>query len=400
MVAVVVFTISFFLVAWIYIGYPLVLILIARVRPAPRLRAPLVRSLSIVISAYNEEQAIAEKIANIFASCYPREAIEIVVCSDGSNDATVELAAAAGATKVLSLPRVGKIRALCAGAAAAKGEILVFTDADSILGPETLAELISNFADERVGGVAGMQVTVKRLADGAISHGEGLYWRYEQRIKKLEDAVGSTVSAAGGLYAIRRELFRPPTLLAGADDFLISSDVVRQGKRLVFDDRARVQIESPPDGIALRRKVRVMNGGLRAAFSLGRLLIPFVGGLYGFEVLTHKILRRLTLFFLIAVLGTSAWLATDDPVWRVVVAVQVLFYGLALAGWLGRRRHWAGRKVFFVPYFFCLANVSAAIAVFSVLAGVRFERWEPSRSAGPLSPRAAPVVNGMGMELR
>jgi cellulose synthase/poly-beta-1,6-N-acetylglucosamine synthase-like glycosyltransferase len=369
------------LVAWLYAGYPLVLAVLAKVAPSPRRRAPLVVPISVVIAAHNEEGVIAAKVANVAASDYSKELVEIVVASDGSTDRTVELARAAGATRVLDLPRVGKIRALAAAAAAASAEILVFTDADSVFEPRTLVELVSNFADPRVGGVSGNQVTVASgVAGEAVVRGEGLYWRYEQWIKGLEDRIGSTVSAAGGLYAVRRELFREPTQLAGADDFLISTDVVRQGARLAFDSRARVVIEPPTgDMAALARKVRVMNGGLRGAFTLGRRLIPFVGGLYGFEVVSHKILRRFTAFFLGAALAAAAVLASAEPAWWFVLGPQIVFYACAAAGWLGRRHRFGRAKVFSVPYFFCLANLAGALAAVSLLRGVRFEKWEPSR---------------------
>jgi hypothetical protein len=222
-----------------------------------------------------------------------------------------------------------------------------------------------------------------RREDPAVARGEGLYWRYEHWIKRLEDRVGSTVSAAGGLYAVRTGLFSPPALLSGTDDFLISSEVVKRGSRLAFDDAARVLIDSPDESnAALRRKVRVMNGGLRAAFSLGYRLIPFIGGLYGFEVLSHKILRRLVPFFLAMALVTNVWLAALDSRWLLLLAPQLLLYILAVVGWAGRDRAWGRSKPAYVPYFFCLANLAAALAVLSLVRGVRFERWEPSRPDG------------------
>jgi cellulose synthase/poly-beta-1,6-N-acetylglucosamine synthase-like glycosyltransferase len=380
-VLVVLLATSLAIVVWVYFGYPLTLMALGRVRPAPRRREAIVLPLSVVIAAHNEGEVIAAKIENVRSSAYPSSSLEIVVASDGSTDATVAEARSAEATQVLDLPRLGKIRALSAGAAAATGEILVFTDADSLFEPGSLAALVSNFADPTVGGVCGNQVAIRRAADPGVARGEGLYWRYEHWIKRLEDRVGSTVSGAGGLYAVRTALFSPPTLLSGTDDFLISSEVVRRGWRLAFDDAARVLIDSPEESsLALRRKVRVMNGGLRAAFSMGRLLIPFVGGLYGFEVLSHKILRRLVPFFLVFALIANVWLAAVEPSWLVLLAPQVLLYVLAVLGWVGRERWWGRKKAVYVPYFFCLANLAAALAVLSLVRGVRFERWEPSRS--------------------
>ncbi len=194
-------------VTWVYAGYPLFLVVMSRLKPSPRIRQPLVGPISVIIAAHNEEHAIESTIANVFSSDYPRTSLEIVVASDGSTDGTVAVARRAGATQVIDLPRVGKIRALTAAANAGSGDVLVFTDADSTLEPETLRELMSNFADPNVGGVSGNQITRSAADDGGVARGEGLYWKYEHWIKRLEDRVGSTVSAAGGLYAVRRELF-------------------------------------------------------------------------------------------------------------------------------------------------------------------------------------------------
>ena len=137
-----------------------------------------------------------------------------------------------------------------------------------------------------------------------VARGEGLYWRYERLLKRLEDRVGSVVSASGHLYAVRRSFFTPSTQTAGTDDFLISSQVVRAGGRLAFDEQALVLVATPEEGgTELRRKVRVMNRGLRSAFALGDGLLPTRTGLYAFEVLFHKILRRFVAFFLVAAAG-------------------------------------------------------------------------------------------------
>ena len=147
-----------------------------------------------------------------------------------------------------------------------------------------------------------------------VARGEGLYWRYERLLKRLEDRVGSVVSASGHLYAVRRRLFTPSTLTAGTDDFVISSQVVRAGARLAFDERAVVLVDTPEEGgTELRRKVRVMNRGMRSALALGPALLPTRTGLYGAEVIFHKILRRFVAFFLVAALASSVVLAGARP---------------------------------------------------------------------------------------
>jgi cellulose synthase/poly-beta-1,6-N-acetylglucosamine synthase-like glycosyltransferase len=366
------------LVAWIYAGYPLALALLGVLRPRPRRRAPLEPPLSVIVAAHDEVEVIAAKVANVLASDYPARRLELIVASDGSEDGTVEAASRAGATLVLDLPRVGKLTALKAAEQAASGEILVFTDADSMFEPGTLRRLVSNFADEQVGAVAANVVRYVEQDGRPVARGEGLYWRYERLLKRLEDRIGSVVSASGHLYAVRRSLFTPSAQTAGTDDFLISSAVVRQGRRLAFDEQAVVLVATPEEGgTELRRKVRVMNRGLRSALALGDGLLPTKTGLYALEVVFHKLLRRFVAFFMLALLAGSVALAAGDPTWWLVLGPQLAFYGLATAGGLLAGTRWGRLKPLWIPYFFCLANGAAALAVLSLLAGVRFELWEP-----------------------
>jgi cellulose synthase/poly-beta-1,6-N-acetylglucosamine synthase-like glycosyltransferase len=369
---------SILLIAWVYAGYPCALALLGRLRPRNRRRAGVELPLSVVVAAHNEVGVITDKLSNVLASDYPPGLLELIVAADGCDDGTVEAARRGGATVVLDLPRMGKLSALNRGVEASSGELLVFTDADSMFERGTLRRLVSNFADERVGGVAANVVRLVHEAGRPVARGEGLYWRYERLLKRLEDRVGSVVSASGHLYAVRRGLFTPSAQTAGTDDFLISSAVVTQGARLAFDELAVVLVATPEEGgTELRRKVRVMNRGLRSAFALGAGLLPTRTGLYALEVVFHKLLRRLVGFFLIALLASSAVLATREPSWWLVLGPQLVFYGLATAGGLLAQTRWGRLKPLWVPYFFCLANGAAALAVLSLLAGVRFERWEP-----------------------
>jgi cellulose synthase/poly-beta-1,6-N-acetylglucosamine synthase-like glycosyltransferase len=379
--AVAVLAVSALTVAWVYAGYPLALAALGRLRPRPRRRAPVRPALSVIVAAHDEVEVIADKIANVRASDYPPELIELVVASDGSTDGTVEAARRARATHVLDLPRVGKLSALNSAVAASSGEILVFTDADSLFEAGTLTELVANFADDRVGGVAANLVRYVKQDGRSVARGEGLYWRYERLLKRLEDRIGSVVSASGHLYAVRRSFFTPSALAGGTDDFVISSHVVTAGGRLAFDERAIVLVATPEEGgTELRRKVRVMNRGLRSSLALGVNLLPTRTGLYGLEVIFHKLLRRLVGFFLVAMLIASIVLAMRSAVWWIVLAPQLGFYALAAAGALLSQTRWGRLKPLWIPYYFCLANAAAALAVLSLLVGVRVTTWEPAAS--------------------
>jgi cellulose synthase/poly-beta-1,6-N-acetylglucosamine synthase-like glycosyltransferase len=382
-------------VIWVYAGYPLLLSLLARSRPDPRERKPTYEAVTVIVAAHNEAEVIGAKVANLLSTRYPRSLVEIVVASDGSTDGTPEAARRAGAHRVLDLPRVGKITALNAGVEAASGEVLVFTDADSLFRPDTLDELMANFADPTVGGMSANEVSRIEADASGVARGEGLYWRYEQWVKRLEDKVGSTVSASGRLFAVRRSLFRPSTVTAGTDDFVISTQVLKGGRRLAFDERTIVLVDSPVDATPeLRRKVRVMNRGLRAAFSLRELLLPWRGGFYSVQVVSHKVLRRFVPFLLVTAFAAGIWLTTSSAVWWLVLGPQLLFYGLAVIGWAGRTRAWGRARPLWIPYYFCLVNAAAAIAVLSLLGGLRFERWEPAREARTPVPAQAARSQG------
>jgi cellulose synthase/poly-beta-1,6-N-acetylglucosamine synthase-like glycosyltransferase len=377
----------------VYAGYPLLLAALGRIRPRRRERRSTHKTVSVLVAAHNEEDVIEAKVANVRATQYPRSLVEIVVASDGSTDGTVQAARGAGADQILDLPRMGKITVLNAAVGASSGEILVFTDADSLLRPDTLDQLLANFADPSVGGVSANEVSRTGSDASGVARGEGAYWRYEQWIKRLEDRVGSAVSASGRLYAIRRSLFRPSRVTSGTDDFVISTQVLKAGRRLAFDEHALVEVDTPDDaGSEFRRKVRVMNRGLRAAFSLGGLLLPWRGGFYSVQVLSHKVLRRALPFFLLTALAVGVWLTALNPVWWLVLAPQLAFYSVAAAGWAARGTAWGRARPLWVAYYFCLVNLAAAAAVLSLIRGVRFERWDPAqRGRKPVEPVDSPV---------
>ncbi len=383
---VVVAIVSLAVTVWVYAGYPLLVALLARVHPRARRRAPQLVPVSVIVAAHNEEGIIGTKVANILASRYPAELLEVIVVSDGSTDGTVAAARAAGATLVIPLARVGKLRALNHAVSRARGAVLVFTDADSQLEPGTLAELTADFADPAIGAVAANEVHVVEENGVPVARGEGLYWRYEQAIKRWEDRAGNTVSASGRCYAIRRDVFVASTQTASTDDFVISTQAIRAGLRLAFDEDARVLVYAPADGgTELRRKVRVMNRGLRGALSLAAALAPFRRPAYLMQLLFHKILRRTVGFFLLALLIASLVLAVHDARWWALLAPQVALYALAAAGALGQAMDAQVAKPLWVAYYFCLSNLAAMLAVCSLATRTRYEMWDPALARGSLA---------------
>lgn len=375
-----IFVITLAATVYIYFGYPALIFLVSRLRPRPFSRGG-EPTATVLIPVHNEEPVIADKIANTLALDYPPDRLETLVVSDGSTDRTEEIVRRFGdKVRLLSLPRSGKAFALNEGARAARGEILVLTDANTLLEPGSLRPLVDPFADPEVGGVCGNKKQRPPAGADTTAEGENLYWRWDKWQKALESRAGSIFAADGTLYAVRKELYVPIEDPAQADDIAISARVVLQGRRLLYEPRAVAWEEAPAEGRdEFRRKVRVTNHSVRALWNLGRGL--WTSGFYSVELLSHKLFRHLVPFFLIplflsnAVLAASA--ASGSPLFRILFAGQVLFYGLALAGFALRGTRLGRAKPFTVPYYFCLVNAAAFLGVLSILRGRRLRAWTP-----------------------
>lgn len=372
-----VFAVTLAASVYIYFGYPALIFLVSRLRPRPFQRGG-EPTATVVIPVYNEERVIADKIANTLALDYPPDRLETLVVSDGSTDATEEIVRRFGnKVRLLSLPRSGKAFALNEGARAARGEILVLTDANTLLEPGSLRPLVDPFADPEVGGVCGNKKQRPPAGADTTAEGENLYWRWDKWQKALESRAGSIFAADGTLYAVRKELYVPIADPAQADDIAISARIVLQGRRLLYEPRAVAWEEAPAEGRdEFRRKVRVTNHSVRALWNLGRGL--WTSGFYSVELLSHKFFRHLVPFFLIPLFLSNAALAMDgSPVFRILFAGQVLFYGLALAGFALRGTRLGKAKPFTVPYYFCLVNAAAFLGILSILRGRRLRAWTP-----------------------
>jgi cellulose synthase/poly-beta-1,6-N-acetylglucosamine synthase-like glycosyltransferase len=381
---VVLFWLAVVALAYGYAGYPLLVAAAGRLLDRRVRRAPITPRLSLIVAAYNEEASIAERVENALTSDYPPDALEVIVASDGSTDGTEAVVAAYAerGVRLLSLPRRGKIHALADAVRRASGEILVFSDANIEMHPQALRALARNFADPSVGGVAAN--AGYRLPHGGegSSRGEGLYWRYDTWLKEMESRTGSVVSAHGGLYAIRRSLFQEPRETAVTDDFAISTAVVAQGARLVFDrDALAYETAIAEAGREFDRKIRLMTRAWRSVALRRELLNPFRHGFYAVVLFSHKVLRRLLPIPLLVLAVASVALAPRGGVYAAAAWGQAVFYGLAGLGWLTRRTRLAHLKPIYVPFYYCLANAAAVLALFRFLRGERIVLWQPQRHA-------------------
>lgn len=372
------------LLVWVYLGFAVVAWARARLRPRPVRKRDVTPRASMIIAAYNEAARIDAKLCNSLALDYPAGRLEILVASDGSDDDTESIVAshAGRGVRLLALPRRGKLHALDAAVAQACGDILVFSDANTRLDAGALRTLVRSFADPDVGGVCGNQLHERPRDRDGSGRGERLYWRYDKWLKSIESRGGSIVAADGALYAIRRRHYRRPETAAATDDFAISTAVIEQGARLVYEPEARAWEETTGRaGSEFARKARITARGWRSIFLRRRLLDPRRSGFYAVVLWSHKVLRRLAPIILLLLLGASLAASKTAFVARLAAAAQLAWYGLALGGWLLRATRLGATKPLYVPFFFVLANAASLVGLVRALRGERIERWQPRRSA-------------------
>jgi cellulose synthase/poly-beta-1,6-N-acetylglucosamine synthase-like glycosyltransferase len=370
---VIVFWASALLIAYVYVGYPMLLAIRARYarRDWSLLAGDVFPPISIIVAARDEGPRLPARLENLLSIDYPAERRQIIVASDGSTDDTAErLEPYRDRVEILLLPRGGKPAALNAAVARAAHEILVFADARQSFAPDALIELTRPFADSRVGAVTGELVMgceaacgrrqgadrraldrdtlraadrrsyADRRQDAASSVGEGvgLYWRYEKALRKRESAVHSTVGASGAIYALRRSLWRPLPEHALLDDVLAPMRAVLAGYRVVFNEAAKAFDRTAPDStVESRRKIRTLAGNVQILWLEPRLLFPLVNPLW-IQYVSHKVGRLIVPYALVALLAASIALAANHLFYGLSLAAQCAFYLLAGYGaWLESR---------------------------------------------------------------
>ena len=283
----VIFVLSVLLLAYIYVGYPLLILLLARFFRRPVKKQDITPSVTLVIPTFNEEAVITEKIENTLHLDYPPDRLQILVCDDASEDRTVEIAksyAWAGVALSQGTARSGKVGGLNRALQLATGEIYVIADADILAHPDALREFAKNFADESVGCV--LAQTRMRASEKADGESGGLYWRYEARIRQSESDIHSTVAATGHFMALRRKLLQPIPTHVILDDFYLAMMTIRQGFRVVSEPNAVVW-ERPTRSMSdeVNRRSRLITGRFQI-ISMSRDYLPYLPSLLQFEVIS------------------------------------------------------------------------------------------------------------------
>jgi biofilm PGA synthesis N-glycosyltransferase PgaC len=368
---------SIALLAYTYVGYPLLIRLWAGLKPQQVLTGWMMPRLTLVVVAYNESQRIRQRLENFLDLDYPWDHLEIIVASDGSTDDTAEQARAYHSTFVRVTEfkkRRGKSAVLNDVMKLARGEIVVLADARQRFETGALRALASRFADPQVGAVSGELILLDGSSHSEVGKGVDFYWRYEKFMRLYEGQIDSTVGVTGAIYALRRQLFQPIPESLILDDVLIPMQVVRQGYRVLFEPKARAYDWVVPTAQQeFTRKLRTIAGNFQLFLLRPWLLSPAHNRLW-VQTVSHKLFRLLSPLLLATTFLANLVLA-GEPAYRILLAAQILFYGAALLGYLTRH---ASRKPFFlnIPYAFCLLNWATVMALVHLLNGRQQVTWE------------------------
>jgi len=370
------------LVIYIYFGYPLLLFILSKLRPAPPTRqADITPTVSLIIPAYNEARVIAQKIDNALALDYPKDKLEIIVGSDGSTDCTNQIVAAYTDHQVRLVAfdtNRGKSSVQNEAAALATGEILVFSDASGMLQMDAIRKLVCHFADEQAGSVGGA-VRDRTTTGTAVSEANDIYWRYEVFLRRTESRFGSLAMTSGSLFALRSSLFQPLPADVG-DDFVLPLVTARLGYRTLYEPAAISADElSSKSSEKFRQKVRIVSKDLRGLLYQRKLLNPVCFPRYAFSLYSHKLLRWLVPFWLLGVFVTNVFVCGETP-YTIFLSIQVLFYLCALLGALMYRLN-GKSPLFYIPFYFCLLNLAAAKGVWDYLRDKRMGKWQTERGS-------------------
>jgi cellulose synthase/poly-beta-1,6-N-acetylglucosamine synthase-like glycosyltransferase len=346
--------------------------------------------ICLFVTAFNEKDYVDQKVKNAFALDYPKEKIQYVWVTDGSDDGSPEMLKQIEGLEVYHQPqRRGKTHAINRGMKFVKAPIVIFSDSNTVLGKQSIREIVKCFNIPKVGCVAGEKRIVQKDAEAAAGAGEGLYWKMESWIKRKDWELNSAVGAVGELFAIRTELFEevePDTLL---DDFIISLRIARRGYKIAYAPNAYAE-ETASLNVKeeLKRKVRIAAGGIQTIMRLKGLLNPCKNGILSWQYFSHKVLRWavappvLFLFFIInllLVVSSVNW--NWGNFYALSLYLQVLCYLMAAFGWYFENRK-LRMKMLFVPYYFVMINYASVLGILRYVKGHQSVNWEKSKRAG------------------
>ncbi|MCX6256596.1 MAG: glycosyltransferase family 2 protein [Bacteroidia bacterium] len=384
----------FFLIIVIYsfIGYGLIMMLLAFIKSciSGKTKTSLLLpgneiEVTLLIAAYNEKDYIEAKVKNIVELNYPVEKLHCLWVTDGSDDGTPELLARHSNLTILHEPeRKGKIAAINRAMKYVKTPIVIYSDCNSMLSPETVRIIVGLFTDPKVGCVSGEKRIYSGVKESASAAGEGFYWNYESMIKRSEAIVYSAIGAAGELFAIRMDLFSDIEEDTILDDFIISMRIAMAGNRIQYSTSAYAyETASLNIREEMVRKIRISAGAFQSLSRLKGILNPFKYGMLSFEYFSHKFLRWVVAPFSLLLLFLTTIIVVVNTnfnldFYLIFLILQVMFLLFAFAGWI-LENYKLKFKLFFLPYYFIVMNFSVYEGLIRFLSGKHTVNWQKAK---------------------
>lgn len=378
------------LAVYAYAVYPLLIAAIARLKrnqPQPPLPETLPH-VTLFVTAFNEEQFVDEKIANSHALDYPADRLHLVWVTDGSDDNTNQLLAKYPDVKVFFEPeRRGKVHAMKRGLQLIDTDIVIFTDANTMLSAESVKEMVRLFENPQIGCVAGEKRISSDIRQNAASSGEGAYWRYESWIKRNDATAGSAIGAAGELFAMRRSLYQPISDNTLLDDFEISLRIALTGYKIGYSPRA-CAIERPSANIGeeMKRKVRIAAGSFQTMLRLGGLFNFFSHPMLTFQYVSHKVLRWVLVpLAMVLIIPLNIYFCvinnfSINNIYTWTLAAQILFYVATFVGFALQNKKLNASWIY-IPYYFFLANKAMWLGFWRFCRNKQSVNWERAKRA-------------------
>jgi poly-beta-1,6-N-acetyl-D-glucosamine synthase len=385
MIMEILFWVCLLTVFYAYFGYGLVLFAIIKIK---RLFLP-IRTIinneykpfvSFIVPCYNESEVLEDKILNTLQLDYPKDKIEFIFITDGSDDGSETIVKQySQLTSLHQIERRGKSAAENRSVNYAKGEIIIFSDANTSLQPDAVNQLIKHYADPFIGGVSGEKRIQQSGVENAAGAGEGFYWKYESKLKKWDAELYTVVGAAGELFSFRKNLYIKMDEDTILDDFMLSLRIASRGYRIQYEPAAMAtETASVNSKEELKRKIRICAGGWQAMNRLSFLLNPFNDPLLAFQYISHRVLRwTLAPLFMIVLFAITIPLSLNNSFYNSLLFLQSGFYAAAIAGMIMEKKQ-IRLKAFFIPYYFCMMNYAAIAGFFRYLGAGQTAVWERS----------------------
>lgn len=374
------------IVFYTYIGYGIILYLMISIKRLIKKNKNNPQTnyepdVTLLIAAYNEKDFVDQKVHNTRKLDYPREKLHHIWVTDGSDDGTPDLLRKHPEIKVLHLAeRKGKIAAMNRGMKHIETPIVIFSDANTLLGEKSIRKIVELFKNPKTGCVSGEKRIQNFEKNAAAGAGEGIYWKYESTLKKWDAELNSVVGAAGELFAIRTELFQevePDTIL---DDFIISLRVAMQGYKIQYDPEAfAIETASANVEEELKRKIRIAAGGIQSIIRLLPLLNIFKYKLLSFQYISHRVLRwTVAPLALVIILVLNIFLINSAIIYSYLFYGQFIFYATALLGWYFEKKK-IKLKAIFIPYYFFIMNYAVYMGFFRYIKKSQSVNWERAK---------------------